>query len=155
MNNPGPKYGVTTKRLNEQVRRNLKRFPEDFMFRLTEEEKKYVVAKCDHLNKLKFSPYLPFAFTEHGAVMLASVLNSERAILVNIQVVRIFNKMREMLMLHKDVLLEIEKIKGQLSGHNDKIMLIFEYLKQFEKLKQEELDYKSRPRIGFKRSEKE
>jgi hypothetical protein len=56
-------YGVTTKRLNEQVRRNLKRFPEDFMFRLTEEEKTYVVAFCDHLNKLKFSPYLLYAFT--------------------------------------------------------------------------------------------
>lgn len=143
-------YGVTTKRLNEQVRRNLKRFPGDFMFRLTEEEKAYVVAKCDHLNKLKFSPYLPYAFTEHGAVMLASILNSERAILVNIQVVRIFNRMREMLMLHKDVLLEVEKIKGQLSDHDDKIKLIFEYLKQLERDRQQEMDQKTRKRIGFK-----
>jgi hypothetical protein len=72
-------YGVTTKRLNEQVKRNKKRFPEDFMFQLTGEEKTEVVAKCDHLAVLKYSPNLPFAFTEHGAVMLASILNSEIA----------------------------------------------------------------------------
>ena len=70
-------YGVTTKRLNEQVKRNIQRFPIDFMFQLTEAEKNDVVAICDHLKKLKFSPYQPYAFTEHGAVMLASVLNSE------------------------------------------------------------------------------
>ena len=73
-------YGVPTKRLNEQVKRNRKRFPTDFMFQLTVEEKAEVVANCDHLTKLKFSPGLPNAFTEHGAVMLASVLNSEMAI---------------------------------------------------------------------------
>ncbi len=71
-------FGVSTKRLKEQVRRNIKRFPDDFMFQLTEEEKQEVVAICDHLAKLRYSPYLPYAFTEHGAVMLASVLNSER-----------------------------------------------------------------------------
>jgi hypothetical protein len=73
-------YGVTTKRLNEQVKRNKKRFPVDFMFQLTQEEKDEVVANCDHLKNLKYSPNLPFVFTEHGAVMLASVLNSDRAI---------------------------------------------------------------------------
>src|SRR6478609_6546451 len=72
-------YGVSTKRLNEQVKRNAKRFPSDFMFQLTETEKTEVVANCDHLAKLKFSPHLPYAFTEHGALMLANVLNSERA----------------------------------------------------------------------------
>ena len=69
-------YGVSTKRLNEQVKRNRDRFPEDFMFQLSAEEKGEVVAKCDHLVKLKFSPVLPNAFTEHGAAMLAAVLNS-------------------------------------------------------------------------------
>ena len=69
-------YGVTTKRLNEQVKRNRDRFPYDFMFQLTQEEKGEVVANCDHLKKLKFSPSLPYAFTEHGVVMLASILNS-------------------------------------------------------------------------------
>jgi hypothetical protein len=92
-------YGVTTKRLNEQVKRNSRRFPEDFMFRLTSKEKEEVVAICDHLERLKFSPNNPFAFTEHGAVMLASVLNSEKAILVNIQIIRVFNRMRQMLQI--------------------------------------------------------
>ena len=143
-------YGVTTKRLNEQVKRNTKRFPEDFMFQLTEQKKEQVVANCDHLKKLKFSPYLPYVFTEHGAVMLASILNSDRAIHVNIQIVRIFNRMREMLMTHKDVLLEIERIKNQVTDHEDRILLVFEYLKQFEKSKQEGLDQLNRPKIGFK-----
>jgi hypothetical protein len=98
-------YGLTTKRLNEQVKRNRKRFPEDFMFQLTQEEKTDVVANCDHLVNLKFSPNLPFVFTEHGAVMLASVLNSQRAIEVNIQIVRVFSRMRELLLTHKDILL--------------------------------------------------
>lgn len=77
-------YGVETKRLNEQVRRNRERFPEDFMFQLTAEEKKYVVANCDHLSRLKFSPTLPYAFTEHGAIMAASVLNTLRAVEVSV-----------------------------------------------------------------------
>lgn len=70
-------YGVTTKRLNEQVRRNRKRFPDDFMFQLTKAEKTEVVANCDHLARLKFSPVLPTAFTEHGAIMAALVLNGQ------------------------------------------------------------------------------
>ena len=73
-------YGVTTKRLNEQVRRNRKRFPADFMFRLTDDEKAEVVANCDHLSRLKFSPNLPHAFSERGAIMAANVLNSPRAV---------------------------------------------------------------------------
>lgn len=72
-------YGVPTKRLNEQVKRNPRRFPDDFMFQLTEAEKQEVVANCDHLSKLKFSSALPFAFTEHGAIQAANVLNSPRA----------------------------------------------------------------------------
>src|SRR5512137_2989191 len=83
-------YGTTTKRLNEQVKRNRSRFPEDFMFQLTKKEKAEVVAICDHLAKLKFSPVLPNAFTEHGAIMVASVLNSKRAIEVSVYVVRTF-----------------------------------------------------------------
>ena len=73
-------YGVTTKRLNEQVKRNRARFPKDFMFQLTAKEKSEVVANCDHLSKLKFSPALPYAFTEHGAIMAASVLNTLHAV---------------------------------------------------------------------------
>jgi hypothetical protein len=73
-------YGVTTKRLNEQIKRNRERFPLDFMFQLTSSEKSEVVAKCDHLAKLKFSPQLPYAFTEHGVIMAANVLSSEKAV---------------------------------------------------------------------------
>ena len=123
-------YGVTTKRLNEQVKRNKKRFPPDFMFQLTEKEKEHVVANCDHLKNLKFSPNLPFAFTEHGAVMLASVLNSGRAIEVNIQIVRVFTKMRELLLVHKDILLQLDKIERKLTQHDEDIALIFQYLKK-------------------------
>jgi hypothetical protein len=148
-------YGVTTKRLNEQVKRNIKRFPEDFMFQLTEQEKDQVVANCDHLKKLKFSPYLPYVFTEHGAVMLASILNSDRAIHVNIQIVRIYNKMREMMITHKDILHKLNQIEKKDIEQDEKIMLIFEYLKQLEKTKQEELDQHNRPKIGFKAPKQE
>lgn len=90
-------YGVTTKRLNEQVKRNKERFPEEFMFQLTEREKMEVVANCDHLKRLKFSPNLPNAFTEHGAIMLATVLNSPLAVQTSIQIVKTFVKLRQML----------------------------------------------------------
>ena len=143
-------YGVTTKRLNEQVKRNRKRFPEDFMFQLTEEEKAEVVANCDHLATLKFSSNLPFAFTEHGAVMLASVLNSERAIEVNIQIVRVFAKIRELLLTHKDILLQLEKIEKKLTGHDEDIQLIFQYLKQLLNPPQP-----PRHKIGFRRNGEE
>ncbi len=83
-------YGVKTKRLNEQVRRNPRRFPMDFMFQLSPAEKAEVVAKCDHLKGLKFSPAPPFAFTEHGAVMLAAVLNSSRAVQASVAIARAF-----------------------------------------------------------------
>jgi hypothetical protein len=94
-------YGVSTKRLNEQVKRNRDRFPPDFMFQLTDQEKAEVVANCDHLLRLKFSPVPPYAFTEHGAIMAASVLNSERAIQVSVFVVRAFIRLREMVSTHQ------------------------------------------------------
>lgn len=143
-------YGVTTKQLNQQVKRNSKRFPEDFMFQLSEDEKNEVVANCDHLTILKFSPNLPFAFTEHGAVMLASVLNSERAIEVNIQIVRVFTKMREMIMTHKDILLQLEKMEKKLAGHDIDITLIFQYLKKLLTSPQP-----PRRKIGFGRNDEE
>jgi ribosomal protein L23 len=141
-------YGVSTKRLNEQVKRNNKRFPEDFMFQLTQEEKDEVVANCDHLKNLKYSPNLPFAFTEHGAVMLASVLNSDRAIEVNIQIVRIFTQMREMLLTNKDILLKLEQLENKVIAHDDDIKMIFEALKQLLNPPQE-----PRRSIGFRREE--
>lgn len=139
-------YNVTTKRLNEQVKRNSKRFPEDFMFQLTQEEKEEVVAKCDHLKTLKYSPNLPYVFTEHGAVMLASVLNSERAIEVNIQIIRVFNQMREALLNYKDILLKLERLEKKATAHDQNIQMIFTALKKL-------LNPPNPPRerIGFKR----
>jgi hypothetical protein len=106
-------YGVTTKRLNEQVKRNRDRFPDDFMFQLTEDEKEKVVANCDHLKKLKFSPSLPYAFTEHGAVMLASILNSAVAVEVSIQVVRTFNRLREYVAHHKALAQKLDALENK------------------------------------------
>ena len=141
-------YGVTTKRLNEQVKRNVKRFPEDFMFQLSKEEKQRLIESHAHLNKLKYSLSLPFAFTEHGAVMLASVLSSERAIEVNVQIVRIFIRMREMFLTRKDILMKLEKLERKAVQHDGDIKLIFEYLKELLNPKTEPLR-----RIGFKRKE--
>ena len=121
-------YGVTTKRLNEQVKRNADRFPEDFMFRLTEVEKTEVVANCDHLQKLKFSPQFPFVFTEHGALMAASVLNSPKAVEMSVFVVRAFVKMREQLAANAEILKRLAEIDKTLLEHNDALQVIWEQL---------------------------
>ena len=143
-------YGVETKRLNEQVKRNLSRFPDDFMFQLSKEEftnlKSQIATPSWGGRRIP-----PYAFTEHGVLMLSSVLNSERAIQVNIQIIRIFTKMREMLMSHKEILQRLEQIENKLFEHDDKIMLVFEYIKQLEQAKQEEFDQKNRKKIGYKR----
>jgi phage regulator Rha-like protein len=143
-------YGVETKRLNEQVKRNISRFPEDFMFQLSKEEFKNLKSQIATSN-WGGRRTQPFAFTEHGVLMLSSVLNSERAIQVNIQIIRIFTKMREMLMAHKEIFQRLEQIENKFFEHDDKIMLLFEYIKQLEKAKQEELDQKNRKKIGYKR----
>ena len=96
-------YGVPTKRLNEQVKRNRERFPADFLFQLNPAEKAEVVAHCDHLQKLKFSKVLPYAFTEHGAIQAANVLASAQAVEMGIYVVRAFVHLREALAKNADV----------------------------------------------------
>lgn len=142
-------YGVPTKRLNEQVKRNIMRFPEDFMFRLTEQEKQEVVANCDHLKRLRFSPNLPFVFTEHGAVMLASILSSDRAIIVNIQIVRVFTRMRQLLESHTEILQKLEHLQKKDLDQDRQILLIFKYLKQLEQVKKLQDDQTNRKKIGF------
>jgi hypothetical protein len=141
-------YGVPTKRLNEQVKRNLKRFPKDFMFKLTVKEKSEVVEKCDHLEGLKYSKVLPYVFTEYGAVMLASVLNSDRAIKVNIQIVRIFSLMREMLMTNQDILLKLEKLERQTMENTMEVQAVIDYLKQMLI----PVEQVNRERIGYRRA---
>ncbi len=123
-------YGVSTKRLNEQVKRNIKRFPNDFIFKLSRKEKNEVVANCDHLNKLKFSPNLPYAFTEHGAIMLASVLNSSKAIETSIFVVRAFIRLRQILATHLELAQKLKELELQINSHDEHIRTIFEALNQ-------------------------
>lgn len=123
-------YGVTTKRLNEQVKRNRDRFPKDFVFQLTEREKAEVVANCDHLSRLKFSQYLPFAFTEHGAIMAASVLNTPRAVEMSVFVVRAFVRLRSLLGTHKEVITKLAELERKLTTHDKQIVALVEAIKQ-------------------------
>lgn len=104
-------YGVTTRRLNEQVKRNASRFPPDFIFVLTQQEKAGVVANCDHLNKLKFSKSMPIAFTEHGAIQAANVLESPQAIEMGVYVVRAFVHLREMTVSNKELTLRMDELE--------------------------------------------
>ena len=117
-------YGVTTKRLNEQVKRNRDRFPEDFMFQLTRLEKSELVAHCDHLSRLKFAKALPYAFTEHGAIMAASVLNSRRAVEVSVFVVRAFVKIRRILSEHRALAQRLLQLERKLADHDDQIVAV-------------------------------
>lgn len=120
-------YGVETKRLNEQVGRNPDRFPEDFMFQLTDEEwlnLKSQIATSSWGGRRK----LPFVFTEHGILMLSSVLNSRQAIQMNIQIVRIFSRIRQFIVDNGELKLEIEEIKKTLNNHDKNIELVFTYL---------------------------
>ena len=104
-------YGVETKKLNQAVKRNIDRFPQDFMFQLTNEEQIELVTNCDHLKKLKYSYQNEYAFTEHGVTMLSSVLNSKRAIEINIQVVRAFISLRQYALEHKDLTKQIQELQ--------------------------------------------
>ena len=140
-------YGVTTKRLNEQVKRNRERFPEDFMFQLSEKEKAEVVANCDHLKRLKFSPNLPYAFTEHGAIMLATVLNSPVAVQASIQVVRAFVKLREMLSSNKELAHKLTLLENRIEKHDGEIKAIFNAIRQL----MVPAEPQSKQPIGFKR----
>jgi hypothetical protein len=123
-------YGTTTKALNQAVKRNRSRFPKDFTFQLTGREKKEVVTVCDHLRKLKYSASLPFVFTEHGAVMLASVLNSPVAVQASIAVVRAFLKLREMLGTQQKLALKLLDLEKRLVEHDDEIGALFEAIRQ-------------------------
>ena len=120
-------YGVSTKRLNEQVKRNRARFPRDFMLQLLKKEKAEVVATCDHLQRLKFQPTLPYAFSEHGAVMLATVLNSPIAIQTSILVVRAFIRLREMVATHKELASKINKLEKK---YDEKFKMVFDAIRQ-------------------------
>lgn len=140
-------YQVETRVLKQAVRRNPDRFPEDFMFEMTHEEfenwrSQIVMSKSDLIGLR----HPPFCFTEHGVLMLASVLSSEMAIQVNIQIVRIFNRLREMLLTHKDILLKLETLEKQVIKSNTDIAVIFEALKKLLSNPP-----KTREQIGFRK----
>ena len=121
-------YGVTTKVLNQAVARNTDRFPADFVFRLTPNEKLEVVTNCDHLARLKFSPVLPRAFTEHGAIMAATVLNSPQAVAMSVYVVRAFIRMREQLTANAAILKRLAEIDKSLLRHDVSLRDIYHKL---------------------------
>jgi hypothetical protein len=152
-------YGVTTKRLNEQVKRNRERFPEDFMFKLTSGEKAEVVANCDHLKKLKFSPVLPFAFTEHGAIMrgpcagsprgvlvAANVLSSKGAVQASVQVVRAFIRLRQMLASNAELARKLSEIERK---YDAQFKVVFDAIRQLMTPPQPQ-----RKQIGFAKTTK-
>ena len=145
-------YEVETRALKQAVKRNIQRFPDDFMFQLTKEEWQQVITICDNLPKsVKFSPATPFVFTEQGVAMLSSILNSERAINVNIQVIRIFARLRNMVADNTQIRLEIEKIKNKLENQDKNMEIVFQYLDELLELK--ETPVPKRKRIGFKPDE--
>ena len=123
-------YGASTKVFNQAIKRNKRRFPADFIFRLTKEEKREVVTNCDHLGKLKFSPTLPAAFTEHGAIMAAAVLSTERAIKVSVYVVRAFVKLREMLGTQKEFAHKLQDLAKRLVEDDEKFSIVFEAIRE-------------------------
>ena len=139
-------YGVETKRLKEQVNRNHNRFPAHFMFELTQEENENLRSHFATLRHGAHSKYLPYAFTEHGVLMLSNVLKSSSAIEMSIKIIDVFVKLREMLLTHKDILLKLEQFEKQVVQNNDDIQMIFTTLKVLLNPPQE-----PRPRIGFRR----
>ena len=139
-------YGVPTRVLNQAVRRNLKRFPQDFMFKLTQSEKDQVITICDHLKNLKYAKALPNAFTEHGAIMVASVLNTERAVQISVFVVRAFVKLREMLSTHKELAHKLAALERKLQNHDESIRSLVVAIRQLMRPPEPETPKK---RIGF------
>jgi hypothetical protein len=136
-------YGVPTKVLNQAVKRNQERFPPDFMFRLTRREKEKVVTDCDHLARLKFSPALPYAFSEYGAIMLASVLNSQTAIEASLQIVRTFVRLREILSAHAELSRRLDELEKR---HDQQFTQVFTVLQEILEDAPAPLE---RQRIGF------
>ena len=141
-------YDIDPRALRQQVRRNIERFPEDFMFELTKEEfanwrSQFVTSNSSNKMGLRYAPYV---FMEQGVAMLSSVLNSSRAIAVNIRIIRVFTKIREMLTDNLNIKLEIEEIKKNLSNQNKNIELVFQYLDELIEKKEKPIT-----KIGFKK----
>ena len=122
-------YGVLAKNLNKAVKRNIERFPEDFMFQLTDAESKSSRFQFGTLKRGQNIKYLPYAFTEQGVAMLSSVLNSQQAIAVNIQIIRVFTKMRELISSNKEILMKLEQLEKKVGHNSEDIEEIFSALR--------------------------
>lgn len=145
-------YGVETKVLKQAVRRNRRRFPSDFMFDMSANEfqnwrSQFVTSNNDKMGLR----YPPFCFTEHGVLMLSTVLNSEIAIDINIQIIRVFSKIRSLLQSNNEIIAELEHIKQKLTEHDNNIVLIFELIEHLQEDKQQQIDQQNRKKIGYKR----
>jgi len=138
-------FGVETKQLKQQVRRNVERFPEHFMFELTKEENDVLRSQFVTLEQGKYSKYLPFAFSEHGILQLSNVLKSKQAIEVSIKIIDVFVQLRTMVLSNTEIRLEVEKIKKKVDNQDKNIEVIFRY---FDEL----LEQQQQPRkeIGYK-----
>ncbi len=137
-------YGVETKYLNRQVRRNIGRFPEEFMFKLTREEKDELVTICHRLKTMKHSSTLPYAFTEHGVAMLASVLKSEKAVKISIVIIKAFVRLRQILSTHKELAHKLSQLERKIEKHDVEIKAIFDAIRELMTPPK-----KPRKRIGF------
>ena len=134
-------YGVQTRVLNQAVRRNIERFPEEFMFQLTKEQRDEVITICDDLKPLKYARTMPYAFTEYGVAMLSSVLNSKRAIQVNIQIIKAFVKLRKLLSSHMELRRKLEEMERK---YDDQFKVVFSAIRQLMAPPE-----KPRRKIGF------
>jgi phage regulator Rha-like protein len=138
-------YGVKPIRLREQVKRNQERFPKNFMFQLTQKETEIMVSQNAIPSKQQLGGYLPYAFTEHGVLMLANVLKSEQALTMSIRIIEIFVKLRELLLTNKEILLKLEQLENRSGRQDADIKIIFEYLRKLLTPAQEPMR-----KIGFK-----
>jgi hypothetical protein len=139
-------YGVNTKQLNQQIRRNASRFPTDLAFRLTKDDVMEVVTNCDHLSNLKYSRTLPVAFTEYGALMAANVLTSERAIEMSLFVIRAFVRMRDVLASRGEIARRLDQIERKLLRHDAALQDVYREIKELRSLSETE----NRKAIGFR-----
>lgn len=144
-------YGVSTKVFNQAVKRNSTRFPEDFMFQLSDYEDDFLRSQIVTSNESKLSRggnrYNPYAFNENGIAMLSSILNSETAIQVNISILRLFNKMRHAMFENKDLLLKLQEMEKAVGEHDRKIDVLFKYIKEFLEENPKNVTYEP---VGFK-----
>lgn len=138
-------FGTSTKRLNQQVKRNMNRFPSDFFFQLADEEKEWVVTNCDHLRQLRFSQVNPYAFTEHGTIMVAMILNTPVAAQASVAVVRAFVKLRQILLGDRNLAKRLNEMEAK---YDHQFKTVFEAIRKLMQLPSKEI---KRARIGYRR----